>query len=247
MTTETLSPIDRQIAANNLARRNPSPDPRLRQEQERRKVDDPPLDLRSLSARSEEEHTVASKRAAFALETAHDSWTKIKAAAADPAVPLDKLATAASDAVARADTAIRNGIKDVDAQIAHFEKAVMDKAAPQISDVRAQEIRTMLRGMKPNDVARLARDHVEVSAALIRAPAFLSGLDAQAYETTVKDAKLAHAPDEVAKVADGEKVRSQLNRAETLLSTKLSGKVIGWMGEAEKRANALKKLEGMRE
>ena len=182
-----------------------------------------------------------------ALGGLHAVWKEVGDVARNPSVPAPELARVAQGAVERALRRADKASETIGREVKEAERALEAKIAPKVEGVIATEIRQHWaqrlsgRGDKLGELLAAVRQDVRTSGAILSAPAYLSGLSAEQFETVRAQAIEGHAQEEGAKLKGARRMGELVERASRRLIDELGPRINRWSGGV----SPLAKLEGL--
>ncbi len=182
----------------------------------------------------------AARAARGALTEIHGAWTRIRDAAADPAVPAPRLAAAAQAAMERALTAADRAAAAIESQADEARRRIVEATRPRVESTLAADIRAFWRekGWDKGLVAAVQRD-VRAASAVLTAPPYLSGLDDGMLEVVQKAAVSAHAAGHQADLQEATAALGKTRAAAERLTQTLAPRLAVWRGAENQDVKAL--------
>jgi hypothetical protein len=248
--SETIkSPIDRAIAARNLAKKNPHPDAALLQQKQLRTVPEAPLDLLSvkLSAPPGGKDT-AGEMVAGALKYLHGSWTDLREAAGECdklglnyVNPVERLHVLGSKALERQLDNLSNVQRELMAREAQAQQELDAAVMVRVDPALAQDIRHAFAAKKGQVMEDIRRDP-RVASAVLAAPLLVLGVDQAKIDTFRDVAERTHAPERRARVDHLKRLARHTATAVDLVRRRLEPAIERWT--PRKESAALKRLVG---
>lgn len=243
--------IDDAIAARNLAKRNPHPDPQRSANAKLRSVPAMPLDLTPGAVLGD---GPSAKEARTALSGLEQAWNLIREAASSDDVKVADLAKHGQKALETGLAKVDRAEAAVTAQVAAISSSIDAIIMPPQSDEFAGEIRTYWRHQ--NTDIRNGKQHVKSLSSLIEAvkqdkrtvsailsaPAYLSGLSDDNMAVLRDQAVSTWAPDQQAKLNEAKASLSRVQKARDRAISFLAPKIRTW---AEPESTALANLAKM--
>lgn len=238
------APIDRAYRAS--ARSNQRPSPKTPIDASRANIK-PPLDFQPGAVRGE---GPAAMRARAVLEILHQTWTEVGEAAGKMNVDLPELARVAQGAVERALRGADKARESIAREVELASRAVDAKIAPAVPDVVQSEIRShwaqRVGGQRAGasrkeafgELLEAVRGDSRTSSAILSGPAYLSGLDAERFDTVRASAVEAHAKEEAARLQEARQAGELVARASKRLLDELGWRIGRWTS-----TNPLARLE----
>lgn len=178
-----------------------------------------------------------------AMTAMHDAWTRIAEAAGDHTIDPPRLAKAAQSAMERALTAADRATSAIDGRVKELEAAVTAAVQPRVDPTLAAEVRAYWRekGWASGLVEALRAD-ARTASAILSAPGYLSGLDAERLETMRRIAVDAHAREHQAALDEALHARRKVETASGRMIELVAPRLREW---AEPESERLARLEAL--
>lgn len=196
-----------------------------------------PIDHHPGMVRGEGPSANAARTAMTAL---HEAWGHISRAAADESVELPRLARAAQAAMERALTEADKATTAISKQVAHLETAIVAATQPRQDPTLAMEIRSHWRatGWQKGLIPAVQAD-ARTASAILSAPAYLSGLDAEKHGLVRLAATKAHAPEQSAALEEALLARERVETASTRIIEVVVPRIREWTTPENESLTAL--------
>lgn len=245
------SPLDQALKNRRVARQR---DPRLQQERQIRVVDAPPVDF--MPRPESEGDTPADAIARQAMTGLYKMWAAIKDAAGNLSeVNLNDLSKLSERGLTKALTKCDSAMSKLQTMETALESKIEELIKPPVSDVFASEIRANIQARLTDSAGRtksggldkimhLVREDKRVSAAVLGAPAMLSGLDAKA-QNLIRQISIDHyAVQTKSELERCRRARDLLERATQRSIEKLAPKLRAWAPPDSSEMKTLRELVG---
>ncbi|MFN4134961.1 MAG: hypothetical protein ACK4G2_04860 [Novosphingobium sp.] len=185
----------------------------------------------------------SAQSARAAMTAMHDAWTRIAEAAADEGIDPPRLAKAAQSAMERALTAADRATSAIDGRVKELETAITAAVQPRVDPTLAAEVRAYWRekGWASGLVEALRAD-ARTASAILSAPGYLSGLDAERLETMRRIAVDAHAREHQAALDEALHARRKVETASGRMIELVAPRLREW---SEPESERLAKLEAL--
>ena len=185
----------------------------------------------------------SAQSARAAMTAMYDAWTRIAEAAADSNIEPPRLAKAAQGAMERALTAADKATSAIDGRVKELEAAVTAAVQPRVDPTLAAEVRAYWRQKGwANGLAEALGADVRTASAILSAPGYLSGLDAERFDTMRRIAVDAHAREEQAALDEALRARRKIETASGRMIELVAPRLREW---AEPESERLAKLEAL--
>lgn len=185
--------------------------------------------------------SAASARAAMTVM--HGAWTRIAEAAGDSTIDPPRLAKAAQGAMESALTAADRATSAIDGRVRELEAAITAAVQPRVDPTLAAEVRAYWRekGWASGLVEALRAD-ARTASAILSAPGYLSGLDAERLETMRRIAVDAHAREQQAALDEALTARRKVETASGRMIELVAPRLREW---SVPESESLAKLEAL--
>jgi len=183
---------------------------------------------------------IALNPARYALRQIWESWAKLREA---EAVTTDKrrLARAAQSVVNHTGKVADEALKNLDSFRKDLDAKVENGVAPKAADPAALEIRAHFKNQRhPVKLfgERVTAGDRRTVAAVLSAPAFLSGLTDEQHRTMRDHARRTFFPEECATIDDIDRHGQRVIIAMSMVKSTLEPLIKEWSGEKEEKAFA---------
>lgn len=185
----------------------------------------------------------SAQSARAAMTAMHDAWTRIAEAAGDHTIDPPRLAKAAQSAMERALTAADRATSAIDGRVRDLEAAITAAVQPRVDPTLAAEVRAYWRekGWASGMVEALRAD-ARTASAILSAPGYLSGLDAERMATMRRLAVDAHAREHQAALDEALHARRKVETASGRMIELVAPRLREW---AEPDSEHLTRLEAL--
>lgn len=189
---------------------------------------------------------IALNPARYALKQVWEQWDKLREA---EAVTTDKkrLARAAQSVVSHAQKVADDALKNLDSFRKDLEAKVSNGVAPKTMDYAAGEIRAYWKSQRHpfTGLSNLVKaGDRRTLAAILTAPAYLSGLKDDQHQTLLGLARETWFPEETKTLADIDRAGGRVMIVANTVKSTLTPLIKEWSGEKEEKAFAAFKEGG---
>lgn len=203
--------------------------------------------------------SAASARAAMTVM--HGAWTRIAEAAGDSTIDPPRLAKAAQGATESALAAADRAASAIDGRVRELEAAITAAVQPRVDPTLAAEVRAYWRKRAEGSAARLpspssatpapawasglaeaVREDARTASAILSAPGYLSGLDAERLATLRLIAVDAHAREHQAALDEALTARRKVETASGRMIELIAPRLREWTAP---ESASLAKLEAL--
>ncbi len=185
----------------------------------------------------------ASNFARSALDVFYTAWATIRSTAADDRVPLADLSAAADKVYNRMNNTLGQASTKIEGCVKHaveeVDKVIMQRLEPSLQ----QEIRAHLNNL-PNRGARMeaCRSDVRCAAALLTAPACISGMKPDDIELIRGMASEIHAPEQHAALQTALRCQDKVVKAHGKLLREMGPRIEAWRAPSSQNLAKLNSL-----
>jgi hypothetical protein len=179
----------------------------------------------------------AATSARAALGILHKTWAVVGEVAGDRSIPAADLARTATAAIERALRQADRAVETIALQVAHAEKQLQSKIAPEIDGTLASEIRAWSRDLNPRDrvgklpeILAAVKTDVRAASALLSAPPFISSLADDQVAAVRQTAISTHARAEGEKLKQAQRAADLVARASRRLLDEMAPRLRQWSG-----------------
>lgn len=185
----------------------------------------------------------SAQSARAAMTALHDAWTRIAEAAGDSTIDPPRLAKAAQSAMERALAAADRATSAIDGRVRDLEAAVTAAVQPRVDPTLAAEVRAYWREKGwASGMVEAMREDVRTASAILSAPGYLSGLDAERMATMRRLAVDAHAREAQAALDEAVAARRKVETASGRMIELVAPRLREW---SEPESEGLARLEAL--
>ena len=189
---------------------------------------------------------IALNPARYALRQVWDQWAKLRDAEV-VATDSKRLARAATAVVGHTWKVADEALKNLDSFRKDLEAKVSNGVAPKTPDAAAAEIRAHFKNQRHPSTALsslVKQNDRRTLAAILTAPAYLSGLNDDQHKTLLGLARETWFPEEVRTLKDIDHAGSRVMIVADTVKKTLTPLIAAWSGEKEEKAFAAFNTEG---
>lgn len=180
-----------------------------------------------------------------AMTAIHTAWGHISRAAEDQSVDLPRLARATQGAMERALSEADKASAAIGKMVASLESQIVAATQPKVDPALAGEIRGYWRtvGWEKGLIPAVQAD-ARTASAILSAPAYLSGLNAERLELARQAATKAHAEEQSAALEEARRAQERVERAATRMIEVVVPRIRQWTEPENESLTALEAANG---